>query len=302
MNSRILVSGVSGPIGTALLPSLRAGGWSVVRLVRGAAAGRSPDNAQIAWDPAAPIAAEAVSGFDALIHLAGESIFGRWTAAKKRKIRDSRVVGTFNLASALARAEKKPDVLVCGSAIGYYGNRGDEVLREESSPGAGFLAEVCREWEEAAAPAVQAGIRTAHLRTGIVLSPKGGALGAMLVPFKLGLGGRTGDGRQWMSWIDVHDMVGAIEHILKNDAMRGPINMVAPAPVRNAEFAKTLASVLGRPAIFPMPAFAAKLAFGEMGEELLLGSQKVEPGKLIASGYLFRYRELRASLEGLLGQ
>ncbi|MGA7421770.1 MAG: DUF1731 domain-containing protein, partial [Candidatus Sulfotelmatobacter sp.] len=138
--------------------------------------------------------------------------------------------------------------------------------------------------------------------TGIVLSPKGGALGAMLVPFNLGLGGRTGDGRQWMSWIDVHDMVGAIEHILKNDGMRGPINMVAPAPVRNAEFAKTLASVLGRPAIFPMPAFAAKLAFGEMGEELLLGSQKVEPGKLTAGGYLFRYRELRESLQGLLGR
>ena len=237
-----------------------------------------------------------------MIHLAGESIFGRWTAAKKKKIRDSRVAGTLNLAAALARAEQKPKVFVCGSAIGYYGNRGDEVLREESSTGAGFLAEVCRKWEEAAVPAVEAGIRTAYLRTGIVLSPKGGALGAMLVPFKLGLGGRTGDGRQWMSWIDVHDMVGGIEHILKNDKMRGPVNMVAPGPVRNAQFAKTLASVLGRPAIFPMPAFAAKLAFGEMGEELLLGSQKVEPGKLVASGYLFRYRELRASLEGLVGR
>jgi uncharacterized protein (TIGR01777 family) len=291
---------MSGPIGAALLPSLRAEGWSVVRLVRGAAAGRSPDNAQIAWDPAAPIAAEAVSGFGAVIHLAGESIFGRWTAAKKRKIRDSRVTGTLNLALALARAEQKPKVFVCGSAIGYYGNRGDEVLSEESQVGAGFLAEVCREWEEAATPAVQAGIRTVRLRTGIVLSPKGGALGAMLVPFKLGLGGRTGDGRQWMSWIDVEDMVGGIQHILKN-AIHGPVNMVAPAPVMNAEFAKTLARVLGRPAIFPMPAFAARLAFGEMGEEVLLGSQKVEPGKLMASGYLFRYRELRASLEGLVG-
>ena len=296
---RILVSGVSGPIGAALLPSLRAGGWSVVRLVRGSTAGSS-DNAQIAWDPATPIAPEAVSGFDAAIHLAGESIFGRWTAAKKRKIRDSRVGGTLNLASALARAEHKPDVFVCGSAIGYYGDRGDEVLREESAAGAGFLAEVCREWEEAAAPAVQAGIRTAHLRTGIVLSPTGGALGAMLVPFKLGLGGRTGDGRQWMSWIDVQDMVGGILHILKNELMRGPVNMVAPGPVTNSEFAKTLAGVLGRPAIFPMPAFVAKLIFGEMGEELLLGSQKVEPGKLVANGYQFRYRELRGSLQGLL--
>jgi uncharacterized protein (TIGR01777 family) len=302
MSSRILVSGVSGPIGTALLPSLRASGWSVVRLVRGVAAAGPSDNAEIVWDPAAPIAPDAVSGFDAVIHLAGESIFGRWTAAKKRKIRDSRVAGTLHLASALAQAEQKPGVFVCGSAIGYYGNRSDEPLREESSAGAGFLAEVCREWEEAAAPAVQAGIRTAHLRTGIVLSSKGGALGAMLVPFKLGLGGRTGDGRQWMSWIDVGDMVGGILHILKNGGMRGPVNMVAPAPVTNAEFAKTLASVLRRPAIFPMPAFLAKLAFGEMGEELLLGSQRVEPAKLLANGYLFRYRELRASLEGLLAR
>src|SRR6202167_3697226 len=160
MNSRVLVSGVSGPIGAALLPSLTGSGWSVVRLVRGPGAGRFPDNEQVAWDPAAPIAPEAVSGFDAVIHLAGESIFGRWTAAKKRKIRDSRVAGTLNLAGALARTEQKPKVFVCGSAIGYYGNRGDEVLREESSPGAGFLAEVCREWEEAGAPAVQGGIRT----------------------------------------------------------------------------------------------------------------------------------------------
>jgi uncharacterized protein (TIGR01777 family) len=296
MNSRILVSGVSGLIGAALLPSLKTSGWSVVRLVRGAASGEG----QIAWDPAKAIAPEAVSGFDAVIHLAGESIFGRWTAGKKRKIRESRVAGTLNLAQALARAEEKPMVFVCGSAIGYYGNRGEEMLSEESAPGTGFLAEVCQEWEEATTPAVQADIRTAHLRTGIVLSPKGGALGAMLVPFKLGLGGRTGDGRQWMSWIDVRDMVGAIHHILKNDLLLGPVNMVAPKPVRNAEFAQTLAGVLSRPAIFPMPAFAAKLMFGEMGEELLLGSQQVEPGKLIASGYPFRYRELRAALEGLL--
>jgi uncharacterized protein (TIGR01777 family) len=301
MNSRILVSGVSGPIGAALLPSLRTSGWSVVRLVRGTAAGRSNDNGQISWDPAKPIAPEAVSGFDAVIHLAGESIVGRWTGAKKRKIRDSRVVGTLNLAQALARAEDKPKVFVCGSAIGYYGNRSEEALSEDSAPGTGFLADTCQEWEESTTAAVQADIRTAHLRTGIVLSPKGGALGAMLVPFKLGLGGRTGDGRQWMSWIDVHDMVGAIHHILKNDLLQGPVNMVAPKPVRNAEFTKTLASVLSRPAIFPMPAFVVKTVFGEMGEELLLGSQKVEPGKLISSGYPFRFRELRASLKGLLG-
>jgi uncharacterized protein len=296
MNSRILVSGVSGPIGAALLPALRSNGCSVVRLVRGAAAG----NEQISWDPAVPLAPQTVSGFDAVIHFAGEGIFGRWTAGKKSKIRDSRVVGTFNLASALAKAKDKPRVFVCGSAIGYYGNRGDEVLSEESSPGTGFLAEVCQDWEEATTPAVQADIRTAHIRTGVVLSPKGGALGAMLLPFKLGLGGRTGDGQQWTSWIDVRDMVGALHHILKNDLIQGAVNMVAPKPVRNADFAKTLAGVLSRPTIFPLPAFAVKLAFGEMGEEVLLASQRVEASKLIASGYPFRYRELRASLESIL--
>jgi uncharacterized protein (TIGR01777 family) len=296
MNSRILVSGVSGPIGAALLPSLRTAGWSVVRLVRGAAAGEG----QISWDPVKPIAPEKVSGFDAVIHLAGESIFGRWTASKKAKIRDSRVVGTLNLARALAQAEEKPKVFLCGSAIGYYGDRGDELLGEESSPGTGFLAQVCSEWEEAATSAIQANIRTVNLRTGIVLSPKGGALGAMLLPFKLGLGGRTGTGRQWMSWIDVQDIVGAIHHILKNDLLQGPVNMVAPEPVRNADFARTLASLLSRPAILPLPAFAVKAVFGEMGEELLLASQKVEAGKLISSGYPFRHRELRASLDALL--
>src|ERR1700680_4298879 len=284
MNSRILVSGVSGPIGAALLPSLRSNGCSVVRLVRGP----SKADDQISWDPAVPLAPQTVSGFDAVIHLAGESIIGRWTDAKKAKIRDTRIVGTFNLASALAQAEDRPKVFVCGSAIGYYGNRGDEVLREQSAPGTGFLAEVCQDWEEATTAAVQADIRTAHLRTGIVLSPQGGALGAMLTPFKLGLGGRIGDGQQWMSWIDVQDMVGAIHHILKNDLLRGAVNMVAPKPVRNAEFVATLASVLSRPAIFPMPAFVARALFGEMGEELLLGGQRVEAGKLISSGYLFQ--------------
>jgi uncharacterized protein len=298
MNSRILVSGVSGPIGAALLPSLLTNGCSIVRLVRGP----SKADDQISWDPAVPLAPQTVSGFDAVIHLAGESIIGRWTDAKKTKIRDTRIVGTFNLASALAQAEDRPKVFVCGSAIGYYGNRGDEVLREQSAPGTGFLAEVCQDWEEATTPAVQADIRTAHLRTGIVLSPEGGALGAMLAPFKLGLGGRIGDGQQWMSWIDVRDMVGAIHHILKNDLMQGPVNMVAPKPLRNAEFTKTLASVLSRPAILPVPAFAVKLAFGQMGEEVLLGSQKVEASKLISTGYPFRYRDLGTSLKAILGR
>ncbi|HTC49839.1 MAG TPA: TIGR01777 family oxidoreductase [Candidatus Aquilonibacter sp.] len=296
MNSRILVSGTSGLIGTALLPSLRTNGSSVVRLVRGPA--KSDD--QISWDPSKPLNPALISGFDAVIHLAGESIMGRWTAAKKSKIHHSRVNGTLNLSHALANAEEKPRVFICGSAIGYYGDRSDELLREESAPGTGFLAEVCQEWEEATTPAVQADIRTAHIRTGVVLSPNGGALKAMLLPFKMGLGGRTGSGRQWMSWIDIRDMVGAMHHILKNDLIQGPVNMVAPKPVMNAEFAKTLASVISRPAIFPMPAFMVKTIFGEMGEQLLLASQKVEPGKLISSGYPFRFRDLRASLEALL--
>jgi hypothetical protein len=235
-----------------------------------------------------------------VIHLAGETIMGRWSTAKKKKIMDSRVIGTMNLSQALAQAEEKPKVFISGSAIGYYGDRGDEALTEMSAPGTGFLAEVAEKWEEATTPAVQADIRTAHIRTGIVLSTQGGALAAMLLPFKLGLGGRVGSGQQWMSWIDVQDMVGAIHHILKNDLIQGAVNLVAPRPVRNAEFAKTLASVLSRPAIFPMPGFAVKAIFGEMGETLLLGGQKVEPGKLISSGYPFRSRDLRASLQGLL--
>jgi uncharacterized protein (TIGR01777 family) len=306
MNSRILVSGVSGPIGAALLPSLRAAGYSVARLVRGAATGGArdgtEDDGQIAWDPARPISPESVSGFDAVIHLAGESIIGRWTAEKKRKIRESRVDGTSHLAQALANANVKPRVFISSSAIGYYGNRGDEILKEESAAGTGFLPEVCREWEMATETASKAGLRTVQIRTGIVLSTAGGALAKMLTPFKLGLGGIVGSGLQWMSWIDVQDMVGAIQHILKTDRLRGPVNLVAPTPVRNAEFTKTLASVLSRPAIFPMPAFVVKLIFGEMGETVLLGSQRVEPGQLVASGYSFHFRELQASLEAMLGR
>ena len=296
MNSRILVSGVSGTIGTALLPSLKSNGSSIVRLVRGPATGEN----QISWDPALPLDPKKVSGFDVVIHLAGESIMGLWTVAKKSRIRESRAKGTWNLSEALANAEEKPRVFICGSAVGYYGDRGDELLREDSTPGKGFLSEVCQEWEEATMTAVQADIRTAHIRTGMVLSADGGALKAMLMPFKVGLGGRIGSGRQWMSWIDVRDWVGAIHHVLKNDLMQGPINFVGPRPVTNAEFTRTLASVLSRPAVFPLPRFAVKTLFGSMGEELLLASQKVEPGKLIASGYPFRYRELRTSLENLL--
>lgn len=299
--SRLLVSGASGPIGTALLPTLESSGAHIVRLRRrNTARNTTNDQEHIPWDPAQPVSPDAVSGFDAVIHLAGESIVGRWTPAKKAKIRDSRVLGTHNLAKALAQAKEKPEVFLSSSAVGYYGNRSDELLREESSSGAGFLPEVCREWEAATRPAAEAGIRTVQIRTGVVLSPKGGALGKMLLPFKLGVGGRMGDGRQWMSWIDVDDMVGAIHHILKNDLLHGPVNLVAPKPVTNLEFTKTLASALSRPAIFPVPAFAARMAFGEMGEEVLLWSQRVEPAKLIMSGYPFRFRDLRKSLEHVL--
>jgi uncharacterized protein (TIGR01777 family) len=301
MNSRILVSGVSGPIGAALLPSLRAGGCAVVRLVREAATGGAQNDTQIPWDPAQPISPETVSGFDAVIHLAGESIIGRWTAVKKEKIRESRIAGTSNLAEALAHASVKPRVFISSSAIGYYGDRGDEILKEESPAGTGFLPEVCREWEVATEAAAEAGIRTVQIRTGIVLSTAGGALAKMLTPFKLGLGGIVGSGRQWMSWIDVRDMVGAIQHIVKTDQLRGPVNLVAPTPVRNAEFTKTLASVLSRPAFFPVPAFVVKLVFGEMGETVLLGSQRVEPRQLVASGYPFQFRDLQGSLKAMLG-
>ena len=297
MTPRILVSGVSGPIGTALLPALSRGGYEVVRLVRG----RAANQRQIAWTPAEPLAPSAVSGFDALIHLAGETIVGRWSETKKKKIRDSRVLGTRNLAQALAQTSAKPRVCVSSSAIGYYGDRGDELLTESSAAGSGFLAEVCREWESATEPAADAGIRTVQIRTGVVLSPKGGALGKMLTPFRMGAGGRIGDGHQWMSWIDVEDLVTAILHILKTDSLRGPVNMVGAVPVTNAEFTKTLASVLRRPAVFPMPAFAVKLAFGEMGQTVLLGSQRVEPAKLTSSGFAFRFRTLRESLEHVLG-
>jgi uncharacterized protein (TIGR01777 family) len=296
MPAKVLVSGASGLIGSALLPTLQSSGYEVTRLVRGAASGKG----NIAWDPSRPLAPKSVSGFDAVVHLAGESIVGRWTDAKKQRVRESRAQGTRNLAEALAAAPQAPRVFISASAIGYYGDRGEETLREESSSGSGFLPEVCREWEAAAEPARKAGIRTAQMRFGVVLSASGGALQKMLPPFRMGVGGNIGSGQQWMSWIDIDDVVGAIQHALKTDTLRGPVNVVGPNPVRNAEFTKTLASVLSRPAILPMPAFAARLLFGQMADELLLASQRVEPAKLLASGYVFQKPELRAALETIL--
>jgi uncharacterized protein len=295
---RILVTGASGPIGAALLPSLKSAGYHATRLVHGPAKGDD----QISWDPAQALDPAKVSGFSAVIHLAGESIVGRWTDAKKRRILESRALGTQNISAALAKTAERPRVLVSGSAIGYYGNRGDELLQEESESGKGFLPEVCRAWEAATKPAEDAGIRTVHIRTGIVLTKTGGALPQMLTPFRLGLGGKIGDGRQWWSWIDIHDHIGAIHHILKNDALHGPVNLVSPTPVTNADFTKVLASTLSRPAIFPMPAFAARLAFGQMGDELLLASQRVQPSKLMASGYSFQYSNLEATLQNILSK
>jgi uncharacterized protein (TIGR01777 family) len=293
---RLLISGASGLIGSALIPALEANGYAVTRLVRKAPSATGG----ITWNPAQPLDPKLVSGFDSVIHLSGESIMGRWTAAKKKRIVESRVTSTRNLSKALAKAAQRPRVMISGSAIGFYGNRGDEILREESSAGTGFLPEVCGEWESGTQVASAAGIRVAHIRTGVVLSQRGGALQKMLLPFRLGVGGKTGNGRQWMSWIGMDDMVGAVLRILGNESLEGPVNMVAPNPVTNAGFAKTLAAVLSRPAIFSAPEFAVKLALGEMGEEVLLGGQRVEPAKLVARGYVFQQPDLRQALEEIL--
>ena len=293
--ARILVSGASGPIGKALLPALKAHGSTVVRLTRGRPSGPN----EIQWDVNQALSPEAVSDIDAVVHLAGETIAGRWTEEKKWRIRESRVQGTKNLAESIAKATQRPAAFVCASAIGYYGDRGDEVLREDSAAGSDFLSDVCREWEAAASPVAQAGVLTSHTRFGLVLSREGGALPQMLTPFRLGIGGRIGDGKQWWSWIDIQDLAGAIVHVLKI-GLSGPVNVVSPNPVTNAEFTKTLGSVLSRPTIFPVPAFAARLAFGQMANELLLASQKVEPASLVNSGYQFKFTELEKSLRSLL--
>jgi len=294
--ARILISGASGLIGSALIAALEKRGDQVHRLVR-----REPRNQQeIRWDPMQPPPPQLVSGFDAVIHLSGESVAGRWTESKKRRIRDSRVISTRNLANAMAIAEKKPRTFLCASAIGYYGNRGDEVLTEESASGRGFLAEVSRGWEEATQPAVQAGIRVVNVRIGVVLSREGGALKQMLLPFRLGLGGRIGDGRQWFSWIHIEDLVAAVLHVMAHSELNGAVNMVSPNPVTHTDFTKSLANAVRRPAIFPVPAFALRLAFGEFAEEGLLASARVVPRKLIENTFMFRYPELASALQEIL--
>jgi uncharacterized protein len=294
---RILISGASGFIGSALIPKLESRGFRVTRLVRTT---ESRDE-QLAWDPTQPVHPESVSRFDAVIHLAGEPVAARWTEASKKRILESRVLGTAHLCEALAKAPQPPRTLISASAIGYYGDGGDEVLREESPSGEGFLPEVCRQWEAATKPAADAGIRVIQIRIGIVLSAQGGALKKMLPPFRMGLGGQIGNGRQWLSWIHLQDLVASILHILESDSLRGPVNLVAPEPVRNSEFTRALAAVLSRPAIFRIPAFVVRLMFGEMAGEVLLAGQRVQPAKLIASGYQFKYRALGTALENILG-
>lgn len=298
---RILISGSSGLIGSALVPFLSAQGHTITCLVRS----KTPSPASaISWEPeTGTIDSSQLEGFDAVVHLAGESIAGgRWTAARKARIRESRVKGTRLLATALAGLERQPRVLLCASAMGYYGDRGDEILHEDSPAGTGFLAEVCRAWEQAADPARQRGIRVLHLRTGLVLAATGGALPRMLPPFKLGVGGVIGSGRQYWSWITLDDHVAAIHHVLVSESLVGPVNLVVPRAVTNREFIEALGRVLSRPTLFPLPAFAARLALGEMADELLLASQRLEPTRLIASGYHYRYPELEPALRHVLGR
>jgi uncharacterized protein (TIGR01777 family) len=297
----VAISGASGLIGAALIASLQAGGHRAIPLVRRAP---RPGEDALRWDPASgTITPAGPSVADAIVHLAGDSVMGlRWTADKKRRIRESRTIATRLLVQTLTRLAKPPAVLVCASGVGYYGSRGDEVLSEESRPGTGFLADLAREWEAATATAIAQGIRVVNLRLGVVLSANGGALTKMLTPFRLGLGGVIGDGAQWMSWIALDDVTGAIRHALTTDALRGPVNAVAPAPVTNAEFTRTLGRALGRPTLVPLPAFAARLALGEMADELLLASQRVVPARLQASGYRFRYPTLEDALRAVLGR
>ena len=295
----IAVSGSSGLVGSALISFRTREGHRVTRLVRRAAAG-----GEVAWDIAQGVRdLSHLEGVDAVVHLAGENIAAaRWTAARKEEIRRSRVEGTRRLCESLARLSRRPKALVSASAIGFYGNRGDEILREDSAPGSDFLAQVCREWEATTEPASRAGIRAVQLRFGMILSPAGGALKKMLLPFKLGAGGRIGSGRQFVSWIGIDDAVGAIHHAIVTESLQGPVNAVAPTPVNNTEYTRTLARVLSRPAIAPMPAFAARLAFGEMADALLLASQRVMPSRLQATGYRFKHPELDGALRHLLGR
>ena len=296
---RILVSGASGLVGSALIPFLTTGGHEVTRLVRS-----TPGPGEIQWNPdAGEINTADLEGFDAVVHLGGENIStGRWTDEKKQRIHDSRVDGTLTLSEALARMDRRPEVLVCASAVGYYGDRGDDVLEEDSGPGSGFLSEVCREWEGATLPASESGVRVVRLRLGAVLSPQGGALARMLPLFRMGLGGRLGPGTQYMSWVSLEDVVGIIYHALFTPKLEGPVNCVSPRPVTNSEFTKALGRVLIRPTLLPAPERALQMALGEMADALLLSSTRAVPSRLKGSGYTFQDPELESALRKMLGR
>jgi hypothetical protein len=298
---RILISGSSGLVGRPLAARLRERGDFVVRLVRG---GGGAGAEQLVWHPQrGELDGTLLEGMDAVVHLAGENIAAaRWSAGQKRRLRDSRVAGTRLLAQKLAECERPPRTFMCASAVGYYGDRGDETLDETAAAGEGFLPDVCRQWEASCEPLLKIGTRVVHLRIGVVLSPDGGALAKMLTPFRLGVGGRLGSGRQWMSWIALDDTVAAIVHCLDNEAIAGPVNLGAPSPVTNAEFTKTLGRVLRRPTVFPAPALALRLAFGEMADALLLASTKMEPTVLEQTGYAWKFRDLEPALRYLLGK
>ncbi len=300
---KIIVTGATGLVGQALVQSLIADGHSVTRLVRGSSSPSSNDKiTDVTWNPATGVVdAQALESHDAAVHLAGEPIAeGKWDEVKKKRVLESRVNGTRFLSETLAQLKAKPEAFVSASAIGFYGNRGAEMLTEASASGDDFLSEVCREWETAALPASQAGIRVVNIRIGIVLSSEGGALAKMLTPFKLGVGGRFGDGEQYMSWITLDDVVGIIKHAITHKDLRGAVNTVAPGAVSNSEFTKTLGHVLGRPTFFAVPAFAARLVFGEMADALLLSGARVAPARLEASGYKFAYPQLEVALRHIL--
>ncbi len=295
----VAITGASGLIGGHLARQLAAQGWEVRRLVRDRSRVRPPD---LFWNPDSnEIDVAGLQGCAAVVHLAGESIFGlRWTKAKKERIRESRVRGTTLLAEGLARLASPPRVLISGSAVGYYGDRGAEMLTEASPPGSGFLAEVAQEWEAATAPASRAGVRVVTLRTGIVLSQAGGALRTMLPAFRWGLGGRVGPGTQYMSWISLPDLAAVIERGLTDDGLNGPLNAVAPEPVQNAAFVRALAAQLRRPAVFPAPAPLLRLIAGEMADALLLASTRAVPTRLLAAGFAFQHAQLDAALRAAL--
>ncbi len=297
---KVAITGASGLVGSALVPFLTAGGHEVVRLVRRAPAAKD----EVRWDPDSDtIDAPSLEGVDAVVHLAGENVAeGRWTADRKIRLRTSRIAPTRLLATTLAGLKRKPKVLVSASAIGYYGDRGETWVSEDDAPADSFLGGLAEEWEAASAPAAKAGIRVVNLRTGIVLSPAGGALIKMLLPFKAGLGGVMGPGTQYMSWVAIDDLVGIIHHALDRKDVRGPLNAVAPEPVTNAEFTKTLGRVLGRPTVAAVPAFALRLAFGEMAEGMLLASTRVRPERLLATKYRFRFPDLEGALRHVLGR